>query len=189
MNPFKNRFFALILAALVVASSTLINTRVMLGGEARDVTQGFYEGFPESGIYTGIDDQLAYQMTDAVGLASVTASFGELDAETDAVRAATNALRAVLDAGDIPASHAANEKLQGAVAALDHAAQGAAMTAAQQTQYDTHLTDFLGSQDAVLRYGAAYNNSVAQFLSRVYNAFPTKLLADLTGVEAPAPFE
>ena len=42
MKFFKNRFVAILLCVLVVIGSTLLNTRIKLGGQCRDTARGLY---------------------------------------------------------------------------------------------------------------------------------------------------
>ena len=58
MKLFKNRFFALLLAVVVVIASTLINTDVKFGRECSKVTEQFYADTSRSAAPASISREL-----------------------------------------------------------------------------------------------------------------------------------
>ena len=192
MKLFRSRIFALFLAVLIVAACTLANTHIRLGRSANAVEQLFYNGVVQTGENyknPALSELLEDSAASALGITSVTAVRTDLDAETAAVREARIALRHALDAVDIPGAYQANETLKASMTALTTAVQRVGIEDNNRLQYNTNLRDFNEAQGAILRYTRGYNDSVTSFNRTVYNAFPTKQLASLSGVKPPAAFE
>jgi hypothetical protein len=183
MKLFQNRFVAILLAVLVVISSTLINTNIKFGRKCKEVSNQFYgasvsRGAPE----VSIAEALEVICTEAESLSVVADSCG---ADASDVRNDVSNLRRSIQQEyfyGIRSSYAALRSalttLLGQLAQADLDEQNTKTV----TQCTASLSD---AQTAIAASG--YNDTVRSFLRR-YDHFPTNLLASLSGVDMPETF-
>lgn len=111
MKFFRNRWVALFLAAAVVAGTALLNTRIMLDRERRQLEASFFQS--ETDMLTPY-----YYINSRIGTAAALAAIGDLypdlAEETQALRDARRALVYAADAKDLSAMYDANGDLTAA---------------------------------------------------------------------------
>lgn len=182
MKFFKNRAVAVLLALLVVAGSTLLNTQIRLSEKCRQVEDGFYASETGSkSIYAYLGDRLDA----ANGLWTILINH---DAEAAAaLNQARSALLGVYDARDIAGMYGANNALQQAFDKAAAAVAGYDLTSSESDALNDYTISFAGAQKMIDKSG--YNTVVLDFTRTTYEKFPANLLAPLVGVEAPELFD
>lgn len=184
MKFFQKPAAALLLAILIVPSSLLLNTKVKLTDECRELEESFYtaeNGGKSSGYYVNS------RISDAASLATVGSHYPELAGVTEALREARSTLAAAYEGRDIYAMYRANAELTRAVAAFEQAAQSVVFTEMDQVNYDDRVTALAGAQRNL--DNSTYNEEVSRFRRTVYDRFPASVLAAIVGVDAPPLFE
>ncbi len=180
MRFFSSRAGALIIAAVVVAGSTLANTYVKLGGEAKDIERQFYETRDGSkSIYTRLDERL-----DAVnGLWSLVVNY---DVDTAAsLSSARSGLLNAIQSRDISGMYTANQDLSTAFNAAAAVLNGQTLTDSEADALNDYTIDFSGAQKMIEQ--SDYNSLVYAFRDDYYD-FPTFEFAQLVDVFVPPSF-
>ena len=172
MKIFKNKVFALVLCVVLVLASTLLNTRVKLGGMCEELNERFYAS-------EGIGDKLQALRAGADALAALAENNG---IRADALKDASAALQSLLSQRSVNAGqlHTSYDALRSQLSA----------TAAQLKENnvsgaDTILSGIQTIQDAISSSG--YNAEVREFRSK-NGSFFTRFLASLSGVSIPEEF-
>ncbi|HBR07462.1 MAG TPA: hypothetical protein DD735_01040 [Clostridiales bacterium] len=181
MKLLKNRAVAVLLAVLVVAGSTFLNTRIKLSEECRRVEDGFYTSDSGSkSIYARLDSRLDA----ANGLWTILLDH---DAEAAAeLNKARSALLKAYDARDIPDMYDANYVLQKAFDDASSALSGVTLSASEADALHDYVITFAGAQRMIDE--SDYNDGVLTFMRSTYQRFPASFLAPLAGVKAPELF-
>lgn len=182
MKFFKNRAVAVLLAILVVAGSTLVNTRVRLAEACQQVEDTFFTASAGSkSVYARLDARLDA----ANGLWSIL-----INHDAEAAAALNQARSAMLDAydsRDISDMYAANSRLQDAFDTAVTAVSAYTLSASESDALNDYTITFAGAQKMIDE--SSYNSDVLAFLRTTYNKFPAIILAPLVGVEAPELFD
>ena len=162
MKLFKNRKFAILIAAVAIVFATLLGVRGSLNRLARNVEVMFYEGvyLKEDG-YTqpGIDSQLLNCAQAALDCAKVLEKQPELTGETGAL---LSARREFMDAKSIREKHKAYISMQHAFAALTEKAGKVGLTQQETEKMTVHMSTFHGAQTAI--QNSAYNHKAQTFI-------------------------
>ena len=182
---FHRRWFALALCIVCVITSTLLNTRVKLGGQCGDLFDSFYEN---SGSELSIGSQLQSIGNAATGLAAIA---GHYSLDSSAVHDATGDLRSAMqderyDAGLIHSRYLAvldaADELIGRLGRLEQA---------QLSKRDSENLTLYAESIEQSRSGIeanSYNVNVQAFLRR-NSSFPTAGIAAFAGVTMPKLFQ
>lgn len=179
---FRKRWFAVLLCLVGVIVSTLVNTRVKLGGKSGEVIDRFYDSrLGESCISTQLGN--LYKAT--TGLTSIA---GHYNLDSSAANRASEQLETALTtsygkAGALyahyKALHAATDEL---IARLDLAS----LSKRDAENLELYSTTIADAQRAI--EASDYNARVRDFL-RVNDRFLTGGLAAFAGVRMPEPFQ
>ena len=182
MDFFRSRAGALALTVVAVLGSLLLNTRVKLGNACQKTEDAFYTSETSvKSIYARLD-----QRADAAnGLWSILQKY-DADAASR-LSLARNVLVDARAARDISAMYDANEALQTAFDTALAALNAQTLSAGDQSAVSDYETAFSGAQKMIDENG--YNELTRAFLQKTYDVFPARLLASLTGVDAPELFE
>ena len=183
MKLFQNRFFAILLAILVVIGSTLINTNIKFGRKCKEVSDQFYG----SSVSRGGSEVSIAEALEAICVEAETLSVVADDCGVDAA-AVTNAVSNLRR--DIH-----NEFFYGIRSSYDVLRSGLTTMLGQLAQVnldDQSARTVSGCSAAIADLQSAiaasdYNDTVRAFLRR-YDHFPTAQLAELAGVEMPQAF-
>lgn len=175
MKFFKNRTVAIILCALIVIGSTLLNTHWKLGGLCRELSDRFYAS-------DEIGQQLETLRVEAVTLAAVAEGNG-LDA-FDLTGAAEN-LQDHLSRGGAASVYAAYDWLRTELAVTEQKLLSKALSEGDAETVSLSLEKIHAAQAKLA--ASSYNEDVRDFLRR-YDRFPTSMLARLAGVALPEVF-
>ncbi len=179
---FNKRWFAVLLCVVGVIASTLLNTRVKLGGQCGDLFDSFYEN---SGSELSIGSQLQSIGNAATGLAAIA---GHYSLDSSAVHDATGDLRSAMqderyDAGLIHSRY---------LAVLDAADELIGrLEQAQLSKRDSENLTLYAESIEQSRSGIeanSYNVNVQAFLRR-NSSFPTAGIAAFAGVTMPKLFQ
>lgn len=177
MSIFRSRAAAFVLAAVCVAGSMALNTRVKLGAECRKVEDSFYSTGTN---VKSIDARLDQRADAANGAWTIAVKYGAAEAAD-----LSTARQVLLDARenrDIPAMYDANEALSTAFAAVQTALSTSDLAVNDQSALADYATAFAGAQKMI---DESTYNSAAQDFIRSADAFPANVLAALSGVELP----
>lgn len=181
MEYFKSRSGALLLAALVVVGSTLLNTRVKLGSAVDAAEDQFFtdvEG--ERSIYSRLEEKLSA----ANGYAAVLSTYDQEAA--DALYYERDSLRWATEDNDIDYMARCNEALDKAFDEAQRALAGYELSESDAADAAYYADIYDGAQKMITEN--SYNSSVTDFTRSVYDTFPTEFLAELAGVEPPERF-
>ena len=179
---FNKRWFAVLLCAVGVIASTLLNTRVKLGGQCGDLFDSFYEN---SGSELSIGSQLQSIGNAATGLAAIA---GHYSLDSSAVHDATGDLRSAMqderyDAGLIHSRYlAVLDAVDELIGRLEQA---------QLSKRDSENLTLYAESIEQSRSGIeanSYNVNVQAFLRR-NSSFPTAGIAAFAGVTMPKLFQ
>ena len=182
LKLFRKRWFALLLCIVCVIASTLLNTRVGLGGKSDDLIESFYDS--ERGGRC-IGTQLANLCKATTGL---TAIAGHYNLDSSGATLASEQLEGALQSAygkartlykDYKALLEAADEL---LARLD-LANISKRDAESLELYTTTIEDARSAIDS-----SDYNSAVQDFL-RVNSRFPTGGLAAFAGVHFPELFQ
>ena len=185
MSILKKRWFALFLCILVVAASTLINTRVKFGALVDDVIDSFYYGtVSDESIY----DHLKTISTEAQKLVLLGKEYGIDRSVTEDVEDSVAWLQENVEytRGYENLIYENYQDIQSSLLNLENALNHSSLSAE-----DTAL---LASCDLTIANAKAaidasdYNSIVRSFL-KAYNHFPTSNLAHAAGISMPKLFE
>ena len=185
MNFFKRRSVALFLTVIVVIASTLLSVNVKLGRKAQAVSDGFYDGV----VYNGTEQKsIASQLRNISDCAnSMVTIANNYQLDTEDVENTSEWLRLAVSysPGNTDYIHSEYEDLIKAVRTLEDQLGRTALSdrdADSIKEYSTAITDARLAIES-----AGYNESVREF-RRFCDRFPTKLLAQLSGVSMPRLF-
>ena len=183
MKLFRNPVFAVILALVVVISSTLINTNVKFGRKCRAVSDQFYSGMGTRGVQdVSIASSLESICSDAEALCVVAEGCGT---DVSSVQSEVQSLRSSMQLESMFLIRTAYSSLRSSLTTmLGQLAQKE--LSEQDAETVTRCTaSIAAAQDSISASG--YNETVRAFLRR-YDHFPTNVLAELAGVEMPEMF-
>ena len=182
MKIFQNRITALVIAAVVVIGSTLLNAKAGLAKETAKQEAAFYT------VSTGEapDHYIDERLSSAYGMIQTVSAYDSLAAQAQAVRQARNDLADAQDGRNIHGMYAANVQLEMAGNALAASAE-ALLTGTDASVFQDYATRFSGSQRMLS--SSSYNETVQKYIATVYDRFPGNLLSEVVGVDAPALFE
>ena len=184
MKFFRNRWVALFLAAAVVAGAALLNTRIMLDRECRQLEASFFQS--ETDVLTP-DYYINSRIGTAAALAAIGDLYPDLAEETQALRDARRALVYAADAKDLSAMYDANGDLTAAGDAFCRAARQLELDPGDEEAVDDYDDSLQGAQRQLDR--SSYNQEVQTLLRTVYYRFPGSFLARITGVQPPELYE
>ena len=182
LKLFRKRWFALLLCVVCVIASTLLNTRVGLGGKSDDLIESFYDS--ELGEQC-IGTQLANLCKATTGL---TAIAGHYNLDSTAATLASEQLDGALQSAygkaqilfkDYKALLEAADELIGRLGLANISKRDAESLAL----YTTTIDDARSAIDS-----SGYNDAVRDFL-RVNSRFPAGGLAAFAGVRMPELFQ
>ena len=185
---FKKRPVALLIAALMISSSTLYSVHRTLGAVCQEISDGFYTGVVDSGWGTtrrSINSQLTKRSEAAAGLVTVLNQFDELSDISDALRTAQRNLRD--NSTGIQQSYKLNKQLSEAFTVALQALNELNLNERDQRMIDEFKTSFNGAQSVIDSSG--YNESVREFERSTLNVFPTNILKGIVGGKLPQLFE
>ena len=182
MQFLKKRSVAIPIAIVVICLSTLLSVHRSLGAKCAKIEEGFYQGL--EGSHSSISYQLNQCSRCANSMASLSASYAELDPLTTDLRTARNQL---LDAdGDsISAQYDAYQELIDAFTAVQTKMDN--MDLGERAEdYAFCVNGFDGAQRIIDNSG--YNDSVRAFQTSTLRTFPANILYKIAGVQAPELF-
>lgn len=184
MELFKKRGVAVVLAALMVLSSSFISANIKLQKECDEVTSLLstgvkYEGYKHADIIT--------QLTNICGAVENFVNFVPEDIDVSALKDAVEDMRVTLkyskdDASQLSYNYNALIREFNAVAAK---MQSAELTDTQARALSTYSDEIAGAQKTVSESG--YNDAVRDFRSDM--GALAKFFAAFTGVEFPEYFD
>ncbi len=188
MEALKRKPVALLLTAVVVVLSTLLSVNRTLGERCQEVTDGFYQGVVADGYrQSSISSHLQMRLDLSNSIAAVTSAYEALSGQTEAFRQAREQLLAAVSSADIDAQYRKNAALREAAKALREAAEDVTFSERDRKILDTCWRDFDGAQAAIDKSG--YNDAVREFYRSTLNVFPTRFLAEVSGVKLPELYE
>ena len=183
MKLFKNRFFALLLAVVVVIASTLINTDVKFGRECSKVTEQFYADTSRSAAPASISRELVNILSDSESLSALASRYGaDTKALDDANAQLRERLTAKRGASEVYVSY---NKLCAALTSLMGQLPNSTLSEQDSAEVTRCADSIAEAQNAITM--SDYNSVVRAFQHR-YDRFPTSLLARLAGVDMPETF-
>lgn len=182
MNFFRSRAAALVLAAVCVCGSIVLNTRAKLGSECQKLEDTFYTSATNvKSIYSRLD-----QRADAAnGLWTIAQKYGDTSAA--ALSTARQVLVAACENRDIPSMYDANAELDAAFTACLTALGSSGLADNDKSAVRDYADTFAGAQKMIDE--ANYNSDVRSFVQKTYGVFPADVLASISGVDAPALYE
>lgn len=177
MKFFKKRSVALVICALVIIASTLINTRWKLGKQCRQLDEDFYQ-------QSGIAGQLEKLDAEADTLAALAEANG-IDAVS--LRSASGKLQSMLSQRSVtaPRLYRYYETLRTELLAVEQRLLAAKLSDADAAALSKCLETIHSVQSAI--GSDAYNEQVRAFRTK-YNSVFTRVLASLAGVTLPLEF-
>lgn len=181
MGFLRSKFGAVVLTALVVAGSTLLNTKVKLGAAVDEVEDLFFtdrEG--EKSIYSRLEEKLSA----ANGYASVLASYNSEAAE--ALYDERDYLLWACEDDDISYMASCSADLDRAFDEAERVLAGCELSESDAADAEYYAEIYDGAQKMIEEN--SYNSGVTAFNRSVYDTFPAEYLADLAGVDAPERF-
>ncbi|MDO4750021.1 MAG: hypothetical protein Q4A39_04175 [Eubacteriales bacterium] len=188
MEIFRKKIVAVPIALVVVLLSTIFSVNRTLGAACQEVEAGFHSGVVYEGYKRpSIESHLDLRLNRAATIISIAVNYDELQDHTDYIRNTREALLHALERGSVRSCYTANEMLQEAVTGWALAAEDTMFTEREAMILDTCLSDFTESARAITESG--YNESVMEFIRTTYDVFPTRILAAISGVDAPEYFD
>lgn len=182
MSVLSSRVSAVVLAVIVVAGSTLLNTSVKLGNQVEDVEGQFYTDVSgERSIYSRLQEKLSA----ANGYASVVAEYDQTAA--DELYEYREELLEACEDEDISDMAKCNAELNAVFSSAENTLAGYTLDADDLEDAEYYAEIFNGAQKMIEEN--SYNSDVTEFRRSNMSGFPTELLVTLTGVEAPERFE
>ena len=182
LKLFQKRWFAIALCVVCMIATTLLNTRVKLGGQCEDLIGSFYDTGSDE---LSIGSQLQSICNAATGL---TAIAGHYSLDSSAATEATEDLRLAMQYSRSEASFIHSDYLQ----LLDVAEELIGrLEQAQLSKRDAeNLTLYTEAIDQARSNieASSYNTEVAAF-RRANIRFPAEGLAAFAGVEMPQLFQ
>ena len=181
MDFFKSKAGALLLAVLVVAGSTLLNTRVKLGSAVNEIEDKFYTDIEgERSIYSRLEEKLSA----STGYAAVLSSYDKEAA--DALYEERDSLLWATEGDDIDYMAYCSESLDRAFDEAQRSLAGYELSEGDVSDAKYYAEIYEGAQKMITEN--SYNSAVTDFTRSVYNTFPTDILAELAGVDEPQRF-
>ncbi len=179
---FNRRWFAVLLCIAGVVASTLLNTRVGLGGKSDDVIDRFYDSRLGDNC---ISTQLSNLYKATTGL---TAIAGHYSLDSSAANQASERLETALlnSDGKVSALYADYQALLEAADELIARLDLASLSKRDAESLELYSTTIGDAREAI--EGSDYNARVREFL-RANNRFPTGGLAAFAGVRMPELFQ
>ena len=179
---FRRRWFALLLCVVGVVASTLLNTRVGLGGKSDDVIDRFYDSsLGENCISTQLGN--LYKAT--TGLTSIA---GHYNLVSSAANRASEQLESTLKSsyGKAGVLYADYKTLLAAADELIARLDAASLSKRDSENLELYSTTIADAQSAI--EGSDYNELVRDFL-RENSRFPAGGFAAFAGVRMPELFQ
>lgn len=181
MGFLKSKSGAVVLAALVVVGSTLLNTRVKLGAAVDEVEDLFFtDRDGEKCIYSRLEEKLSASN----GYAAVLASYDEEAADT--LYHERDSLLWACEDDDIDYMAWCNAELDKAFGDAERALAACELSESDREDAEYYAEIYNGAQKMIEEN--SYNSSVTSFNRSVYDTFPTEILAAFAGVNAPERF-
>ena len=177
MKFFRNRVVAILLCLIVVAGATLLNTRWKFGGLCREMTNSFYA-----------DEEIGRQLETLQAESLVLAALAESNGiDASALTAAASELESCLHdtSGSVSRVYEAYVRLNTALSGAEQKLLGKALSESDAEVASLTLARIHTAQTRIA--SSSYNDQVQDFRKR-YDRFPTRLLANLAGVEMPEVF-
>ena len=186
MKNLQNRSTALIVAAVIMFSSTIFSVHRTLGAKCREVGDTFYNGVYDSAqryVRTSIDSQLDKRGEAANGLASVAAGFDALGDQVHELHGVRNTLRQ----GRSPAEKFdANQALGETFNELARALDAQELSDRDQKLIEEYSQNFKRAQNVI--DAAGYNEHVREFERTTLNVFPANILKTIAFISGPELF-
>ena len=179
---FRRRWFALLLCVVGVVASTLLNTRVGLGGKSDDVIDRFYDSsLGEACIST----QLNNLCKATTGL---TAIAGHYSLDSSAANQASERLESALASSDghVAALYSPYKVLLAAADDLIARLDQASLAKRDTENFELYASTVENAQSAI--EASDYNVRAREFLN-ANSRFPTGGLAAFAGVRMPELFQ
>ncbi len=185
----ENRGTAIAVTVLLCLIFAVLGINRSIAKEAAAYTRGFYdgvatqEGYTSASLYSTLKSIDTYALT----LSSVYADVADLETERETLQAARRTLVDAMESGDIQAMYSANRNLSRTAEAL--------MTAADELS-DLSRGDEEKGRDAYAKLQSAegalernpYNDSLADFDTKVMSTLPVRLFKALIFVKGPQVF-
>ena len=179
---FNKRWFAVLLCVVGVIASTLLNTRVKLGGECGELFDSFYEN---SGSEVSIGSQLQSIGNAVTGLAAIAGHYG-LDSTAAHDATETMRLGLVYSPKDASYLHWCYRSLLDAADDLIGRLEQAQLSKRDSENLTLYAESIEQSRSGI--EANSYNANVQAFLRR-NSAFPTAGIAAFAGVTMPELFQ
>lgn len=193
MKPvfFRKRRSAFLIAAAVIALSTLFGINRSLGGKNLEVADLFNVGVysrQEGYTHKSIRSQLTVRADAALNTITVSAAYDEAAEETYTLRSARNTLENLLDSDGSPSElYEANRALETAYSNLYAKLSRLELSEADNKNLQQDRSRMTGASSMIEKSG--YNEAVREYKREVLSIFPTNILRNLCFVPEPELFE
>lgn len=184
MKLLKNPVIAVVLAAVIVVSSTYISARAKLGSASGKITSGFYQGVVYDGYKRkSISSQLKNYSGAVSGLVSIANNYG---IDTDEVSDLNGKLLSSLsEAGsDISSIYGCYSALDVAVSALERELSAAELNERDTDGTEQYIGTVNGAKSVISESG--YNESVYKYING--RGALEKFFFSFTGTQLPEVF-
>ncbi len=180
MKLFENKAISLVLMVVLIAAGTWIGGYKGLNGLYSEAEDVFFTGERGDGIC--IANDLAERAVAAQNLVTIASNYAGVQAETQAVTAASAELSSAVKGQNIAVLSEKNQKLDTAMTALYNALENQTLTEQHEKYRQSLYADFNSRNDTISH--DPYNQ-YAQRYNQTLSGFPASLLAAVT----PAPSE
>ena len=181
MDLFKKPAVAIVLAVIACATILVFNTRSKLGAEISRVEDGFYTSVEgQRSIYSRLQEKLQA----ANGTWTVLVNH-DRDA-ADELQDEREYLIWAMDDASISSMSYANEALDAAVMKAAQELDSAELEDGEPELLDEYLSNYNGASKMISEN--SYNTDVLNFIRSTYNVFPTREIAEMSGVYPPETF-
>ncbi|MEA5152440.1 MAG: hypothetical protein VB039_07545 [Oscillospiraceae bacterium] len=185
MNFFKKPAVAVLMAIVIVLSSTLLSVDVKFGRECQNISDGFYDGVKANGyMQKSISTHLRNLCGYADGLVTIA---GNYDIDAAAASDASEQLKLGLSysTGEAAYLFQCYETLLGSVKQLEDQLGRAQLSERDASGVEQYSSSIAGVESSI--QSAGYNESVREFL-RESVQFPAGFFAELMNIKLPEYF-
>ena len=179
LNFFRNKLVALIIAVVAVGTSTLVSVNAKLSSACEAQEAAFFTAREGKAPGRYIDQQISA----AAALATVGGHYASLERDVAALRDARTALVRAYEDRDIPDICEAAGKLERQVETFEDVLGRYPLSAEDKSAAEDAFDTVYGARKMIA--DSSYNADVRAFNSRVYNAFPANVFAELLNIDEP----
>lgn len=191
---FSKRSGAITIAILVILLSTYFGAYRSLGVAVREIKDGFSDGVTytdDSGstyLHKSVRSQLINRAEASTSLVSLANNFPEVEAETAALRSASNNIKGLIYGNGTPSELcSANKELDRCFYALFSEIENLELDGRDKTNLDAVKNEMSGAAGEIENSG--YNESVRAFDRNTLSVFPTNIIKKICFIDNPELFE